>query len=126
MNYFLLTAAIVSLLSVIGHFTMGIKLYMNPVMNSDLDNTPKYVMLSLFHYMSVTMSLSTIVLFMPILKPEMMSIYSNIIFFIGIMYCGFALAQFLVAVFSPIKRGPFQMFQWVFWVLIGVFSLLGI
>lgn len=53
MNYLILLAGILAALATIGHFTVGAKDFLKPVMNSDIDEIPKKVMQSLFHYMSI-------------------------------------------------------------------------
>ena len=62
MNYFIFISALISLVAIIGHFSMGRKEYLKPVLDSDIDIVPKKVMQSLFHYMSVFMVLSMIIL----------------------------------------------------------------
>ncbi|MCK5281298.1 MAG: hypothetical protein KAK04_22240, partial [Cyclobacteriaceae bacterium] len=62
MNYFILTSGIFASLATIGHFAIGAKDFLKPVMNSDIDEIPRKVMQSLFHYMSVFMVLTSVVL----------------------------------------------------------------
>jgi hypothetical protein len=126
MNYFIFLSAIVSLASLIGHFTMGRKSYLLPVLDSEIDIVPKKVMQSLFHYMSVFMGLSTIILFAG--SHQSCPLYDyvhNMIRFIGIVYGFFALAQFIIGLSSGIPGGVFKLFQWIFWVLIALFAVLG-
>lgn len=126
MNFFILISAIISLAAVIGHFAIGRKDYLIPVLSSDIDIIPKKVMLSLFHYMSVFMILSTVILFAG--SSTACPLYDyvhNMIRFIGVVYAFFALAQFIIALRSGIPGGIFKMFQWVFWVLIAAFAILG-
>ena len=126
MNYFIFLSAIVSLSSLIGHFTLGRKLYLLPVLNSEIDIVPKKVMQSLFHYMSVFIVLSTIILFAG--SHHACPLYDyvhNMIRFIGIVYAFFALVQLIIGLTSGIPGGVFKLFQWVFWVLIALFAILG-
>ena len=126
MNYFILISAILSLAAVIGHFTMGRKDYLKPVLNSDIDIVPKKVMHSAFHYMSVFMVLSTIILFAG--SSQSCPLYDyvhNMIRFIGIVYAFFAVTQFIIAFTSGISGGVFKLFQWVFWALISACAILG-
>ena len=126
MNYFILIAAILSLAAVIGHFTMGRKDYLKPVLDSDIDIVPKKVMQSLFHYMSVFMVLSTIILFAG--SSQTCPLYDyvhNMIRFIGIVYAFYAITQFTIASTSGISGGVFKLFQWVFWALISACAILG-
>ncbi len=127
MNTYVLIAGIISLMATVGHFAMGKKMYLKPVLDSNLDQVPKKVMHSLFHYMSVFMVLSTFVLLARCGNKCMM--YENVydvVKFVGIVYGFFAITQFIIAATSGIKNGIFNMFQWIFWLLISVFALLGV
>lgn len=126
MNYFIFISAIISFLAVVGHFTMGRKKYLLPVLESGIDLVPKKVMQSLFHYMSVFMVLATLILFAG--SHHSCPLYDyvhNMIKFIGIVYAFFALVQFIIALTSGIPGGVFKLFQWVFWALIALFAILG-
>ena len=126
MNYFIFVSAIISLAAVIGHFTMGCKSYMKPVLDSDIDIVPKKVMQSLFHYMSVFLVLSTVILFAG--SHQSCPLYEyvhNMIKFIAIVYAFFAVTQFIIALRSGISGGVFKLFQWVFWALIAACAILG-
>ena len=126
MNYFILISAILSLAAVIGHFTMGRKDYLKPVLDSDIDIVPKKVMHSLFHYMSVFMVLSAIILFSG--SSQSCPLYDyvhNMIRFIGIVYAFFALTQFIIASTSGIPGGVIKLFQWVLWALISACAIFG-
>ncbi len=126
MNYFIFVSAMISLVAAIGHFTMGRKEYLLPVLDSDIDMVPKKVMQSLFHYMSVFLVLTTIVLFAG--SHHLCPLYDyvhNMIRFIAILYAFFAVAQFIIASTSGISGGVLKMFQWVFWALISASAILG-
>lgn len=126
MNFPILFSAIIALAAVIGHFAIGKKNYLNPVLESNLDAIPKKVMLSLFHYMSVFMVFSTIILFAGASKLCPLYDYvHHMIRFIALCYGGFAIVQFLIAIISEIKGGVFKLFQWVFWLLISVLGIFG-
>ena len=125
MNYFTLTAGILAALETIGHFAVGTKDFLKPVMESGIEEIPKKVMQSLFHYMSVFMILTTVILIAVAMGYNL--IFENtkdVVKFIGFTYAGFAVIQFLIAFTSSIKGGIFKLFQWVFWILIALFSLI--
>jgi len=125
MNYLLLTSGIVATLATIGHFTIGNKDFLKPVINSKVDEIPKNVMQSLFHYMSVYMVLTSVILLAFSTGNQL--IFENptdIVKVIGFVYAGYAIVQFIIALSSKVDKGVFKMFQWVFWTLIAVFSLL--
>ena len=126
MNYFIFVSALLALSALIGHFTMGRTSYLLPVLKSEIDIVPKKVMLSLFHYMSVFMVLSTIILFAG--SHHSCPLYDyvhHMIRFIGIVYAFFALTQFIIALTSGIPGGVFKLFQWVFWALIAACAIIG-
>lgn len=50
MNCYVLTAAAFSLFTTIGHFAMGTKLYLVPMLKSDLEPLAAKVMQAVFHY----------------------------------------------------------------------------
>ncbi len=126
MNYQVLFAGILAAMATFGHFTAGRKLYLKPVMESDLDEIPKRIVLSLFHYMSAFQVMSSIVLLVGCGNKCMM--YENVndvVKFIGICYGLFAIVQFIIGATSPVKNGVLKMFQWMFWAFISTFALLG-
>jgi len=127
MNYLLLIAGVLTLFASIGHFTIGAKDFLKPVLSSDIDIIPKKIMHSLFHYMSVFQTLTAILLISFSFDEKL--IFENIndvTKLIGITYAGFAIVQFLTALFSGIKGGVLKLFPWVFWALIALFSLLSV
>ena len=125
MNYFILTAGILAALATIGHFTMGSKRFLRPVMKSELDLTVKKVMQSLFHYMSVYMVLTSIFLIaMSTGECQQFENTPDVVKLIGFIYAGFAIVQFIIAATSKIKMGIFKLFQWIFWALIAFFTLI--
>ena len=126
MNYFIFISALISLVAIIGHCSMGRKEYLKHVLDSDIDIVPKKVMQSLFHYMSVFMVLSMIILLAGSHHSCPMYDYvHNMVRFIGIVYAFFALTQFIIALTSGIPGGVFKMFQWVFWALIAACAIIG-
>lgn len=127
MNYYLLTAGIFATLATIGHFTIGSKEFLSPILNSNIEQIPKKVMHSIFHYMSVILTLTTIILLAMSFGNNLIFDNSNdIVKFIGYTYAGFAISQFFIALFSSIEKGIFKLFQWIFWTLIAFFSLASI
>jgi len=126
MNYFIFISALIAFVAIIGHFTMGRKDYLKPVLDSDIDLVPKKVMQSLFHYMSVVLVLSTIILLAGSHHSCPMYDYvHNMVRFIGMLFGLFAVTQFIIAATSGVPRGVFKLFQWVFWLLISVFAIVG-
>ena len=126
MNYFIFISALIAFVAAIGHFTMGRKDYLKPVLDSDIDLVPKKVMQSLFHYMSVVLVLSTIILLAGSHHSCPMYDYVHtMIRFIGMLFGLFAVTQFIIAATSGISGGVLKLFQWLFWALISAFAILG-
>ena len=126
MNYYIFFSALIAFVAIIGHFSMGRKDYLKPVLDSDIDPVPKNVMLSFFHYMSVFLVLSTFILLAG--SHHLCPMYDYVhpmIRFIGMAYALFAVSQFIIALTSGIAGGVFKMFQWVFWALIAAFAIIG-
>jgi len=126
MNYFIFISALISFVAVIGHFTMGRKEYLKPVLDSDIDIVPKTVMQTFFHYMSGFLVLSMIILLAG--SHELCPMYEyvhNMIRFIGIAYGFFALTSFIIALTSGVSGGVLKMFQWLFWALIAASAIIG-
>ncbi|MCG8700214.1 MAG: hypothetical protein MI922_19330 [Bacteroidales bacterium] len=125
-NTYYLVAAIIAFFATTGHFSVGTKMYLKPVINSNIDEIPKSVMNALFHYMSVFMIISTIVLGMLAFKSSFVfQSDSDAGFVVGLSYSGFTITQIIIALNSSVKRGLLKLFQWIFWILIALFSFLG-
>ena len=126
MNYFIFMSALITLVAIIGHCSMGRKEYLKPVLDSDIDIVPKKVMQTFFHYMSVFLVLSMIILLAG--SHELCPMYEyvhNMIRFIGIAYGFFALTSFIIALTSGVSGGVLKMFQWLFWAFIAAFAIIG-
>jgi hypothetical protein len=124
MNTLLLISAIISAGATAGHFSLGYLMYVKPMLNSELDKIPKYVMLSVYHFMSVYMVMSTICLLL-----AAFGVISNgqmlLKLFIRFSYILMAVAQILVAAISKIPNGALKMFQWMLFLAAGIFALFG-
>lgn len=127
MNYLVLTSGILAAFATIGHFAIGTKDFLTPVMEAEIDEIPKKVMQSLFHYMSVFMILSAVVLILFAMGESLFFTHpADVIKAIGWVYAGFAVVQFSIALTSSVKMGIFKLFQWIFWALIALFALFGV
>ena len=126
MNTYVLIAGIFALFTTIGHFTIGSKMYLQPMLNSEFDIVPKKVMHSVFHYVSVFLITSTLSLLfygfgVPAFASEVL-----LIKFISFNYAAFAIWQIIIALTSGIPKSSIKLFQWVFSILIAVFSWAGV
>ena len=62
MNWLVLISGLVAGFCTIGHFAIGSKQYLQPMLQATFDDVPKKVMHCVFHYVSVYLVLSTIFL----------------------------------------------------------------
>jgi len=62
MNWLVLTSGIVAAFCTVGHFAIGSKQFLQPMLQASFDDVSKKVMHCVFHYVSVYLVLSTIFL----------------------------------------------------------------
>ncbi|MFC1942994.1 hypothetical protein ACFLWO_00200 [Chloroflexota bacterium] len=125
MNWLVLIAGLVALSAVIGHFTMGVKSFLKPMMDASFDQVPKKVMHSVFHYESVFMVLSAAALISVGLGYSFNLDSILLIRFIALNYSLFAVTQIIIALTSGIPKSMTKLFQWVFWIVIAVLTWIG-
>lgn len=125
MNIYFLIAAILTLLTSIGHFTLGYRRFLKPMQQAQFEPVAKAAMNCAFHYISVFLVLATMVLFACglMLVSDMQS-YS-LVLFIALNFILFAIWQLYIGYFSDIDGAFHSLFQWVFFILISGFILLG-
>lgn len=126
MNWLLFISGILVLFTVIGHFTMGYKNYLKPMLEATFDDIAKKVMLSVFHYVSVFLVLSAATLIALGLGCSISGNINILVKFIAVNFALFAITQIIIACTSKIEKGIFKLFQWVFFILIAVTAWLGI
>ncbi|NIQ40302.1 MAG: hypothetical protein GTN81_17220 [Proteobacteria bacterium] len=126
MNWLLLISGLFGAITTIGHFTMGRKEYLIPMLEASFEEVPKKVMHCVFHYVSAYLILSTIVLLALGFGVTFSSDSSLLVWFIIIHYAVFAVTQIIIASTSRIEKVMFKMFQWIFFALIAVFAWLGL
>lgn len=126
MNLFIIIAGSVCAFTTIGHFTIGSKDFLKPMLEAEFDPVPKKVMHCVFHYISAYLILSTLALLsigFGVLDGEGTTLLAR---FISINYAVFAVWQIALALTSQIPGGLFKLFQWVFFVIIAVFAWVGV
>ena len=122
MNWFVLAAAILGAMTTIGHFLVGTKEYLVPMLASSIEPVPKKVLQAVFHYVSVFLILSTAALFAVALGTIPAQAGSYLAAFISANYALFAIWELVIAFGSGIERAPLKMFHWIFFVLIAVLA----
>ena len=125
MNGYILIAGVFALATVLGHFLVGSKQYLIPMLAASFDPIPKNVMHCVFHYISTYLILSAAALLIIGFGVWSGSGSKAVAIFIALNYVGFAIWQIVLAVKSDIPNGIFKLFQWIPFVFIAVFSLLG-
>jgi hypothetical protein len=125
MNSMVITSGVLALFTTIGHFAVGSKDFLKPMLEATFDPIAKKVMHCVFHYISAFLILSTIALLgagAGIIQPQGATL---LIQFIALNYAVFAIWQIILASTSGIPRGVLKLFQWIFFVLIAAFALAG-
>ncbi len=126
MNGYMMIAAVFALGTVLGHFTVGSKQFLKPMLEATFDPIPKKVMHCVFHYVSTYLILSAAALLIIGSGFWSGSGSAAVAIFIALNYIIFAIWQVALAAKSGIPGGIFKLFQWIFFVLIAVFSFLGV
>jgi hypothetical protein len=125
MNWLLFISGISAASCTLGHFAIGSKRFLHPMLQASFDELPKKVMHSVFHYISAYLVLSSIVLLASGFGLGSDMDISPLVRFIAINYAAFAVIQILIALTSSIQNAVFKLFQWTFFVVIAVFAWLG-
>jgi len=126
MNWFILIAGVIAAMATVGHFTVGRRDFLKPLLDAPIDDVPKKVMHCVFHYISVFLVMSTLALFAVGIGVKFKSGYTLLVDFIAIHYASFAVIQVVIALRSKIPKPVFKLFQWIFFSLIAIFAWLGI
>jgi hypothetical protein len=109
----------------LGHFTVGRKDFLKPMLQADFDDVPKKVMHCVFHYISVYVVLSFVVLIVTGLGFSFGTADALLVKFIAINYFLFAITQIVIAATSNIPKGVIKLFQWIFFMGIAIFAWIG-
>jgi hypothetical protein len=122
-NILILIAGILAAFVVFGHFIMGIKNYLVPMLRADFDLIPKATMQSVFHYVSVFLVLSAVALIclgLNVFDPVKNDL---LVKFIGAHFILFALVQIFYSFNNKVKNPLVKMFQWTLFLPIGILCL---
>lgn len=109
----------------LGHFTIGSKEFLKPMLQADFDDVPQKVMHCVFHYVSVYLILSFIVLMAIGLGFSFGAADKLLVKFIAVNYFFFAITQIVIAAASNIPKGVIKLFQWIFFLIIVIFAWIG-
>lgn len=125
MNWMILISGLAAGFVNLGHFTVGSKDFLKPMLQADFDDVPKKVMHCVFHYISVYVVLSFIVLIAIGLGFSFGTANTLLVKFIAINYFLFAITQIVIAATSNIPNGVIKLFQWIFFLVIAIFAWIG-
>ena len=125
MNWPILIAGIGAVFITVGHFTVGRKLYLQPMLQASFDDLPQKINHCVFHYVSVYLAISAI--FLLLIGTGFHSGADNawLVKFISLNYGLFALVQIVIAATSGIQNAIFKMFQWLLFLFVAVFAWVG-
>lgn len=125
MNGAILIAGLAAAFCTLGHFTVGRKHYLKPMLAASFDDLAKKVNHCVFHYVSVFLVLSTAYLLLMGAGTRFNIAADGLTKFIAINYAVFAVAQIAIAATSGISNAIVKMFQWMIFVFIAVFAWIG-
>lgn len=125
MNWWILISGIFATLTTIGHFAVGGKQFLRPMLEAPFDPVAKKVMHCVFHYISTFLILSSIALLAVGTGVPRSEESTVLVQFIAANYAVFAIWQLALAATADIPKGIFKLFQWMFFVLISGFALVG-
>jgi hypothetical protein len=125
MNWMILISGLAAGFVNLGHFTVGRKDFLKPMLQADFDDVPKKVMHCVFHYISVYVVLSFVVLIVIGLGFSFGTADALLVKFIAINYFLFAITQIVIAATSNIPKGVIKLFQWIFFMGIAIFAWIG-
>ncbi|WOT03843.1 hypothetical protein [Shewanella youngdeokensis] len=126
MNNYLLAAGLMSFITFIGHLTYGRKHYLKPLLEAELTPNAKVMMHCVFHYVSVFIALSTVVLISSASTVVSSTHSFGMIAFIALNFGLFAIWQIYIGVSSELANPFKSIFQWLVFVLIAGLSICGI
>ena len=125
MNWPIFIAGVGAVFITLGHFAVGSKLYLKPMLQASFDDVPKKVNHCVFHYVSVYLVLSAIFLLLVGTGYTNQTGTSWLIKFISLNYAFFTVVQIMIAATSGIRNAIFKMFQWTLFSFVAVFAWVG-
>lgn len=125
MNGLIIAAGVIAGMTTMGHFVVGSKQFLAPMLGSQFEQVPKKVMHCVFHYVSVFLLFSTLALLLAGFEIDIGGGNTALVRFIGLNYLAFAIWQLAIATTSGIPRGVFKLFQWVLFLAIAGLAFAG-
>ena len=125
MNWPVFIAGVGAVLITLGHFAVGSKLYLRPMLLASFDELPKKVNHCVFHYISAYLVLSAVFLLLVGTGYTNPADTSWLVKFISLNYGLFTVVQIIIAATSGIKNAIVKMFQWTLFSFVAVFAWVG-
>ncbi len=125
MDWLVFISGLIALVLVIGHFTVGSKNVLKPMLDASFDDVPKKTMLGVFHNDSVFLALSAAALILVGFGVDFNLSTTLLVRFIALNFSLFAIWRIVIALQSGNPGALTKMFQWIFFVLIAIFAWLG-
>lgn len=125
MNWLIIVSGIFALFTTIGHFTIGSKKFLKPMLEAAFNPVAKKVMHCVFHYVSAFLILSSLALIYIGTGTIELQGSRIVVQFIAANYFAFAIWQIVIAITSDLRTGLFKLFQWVFFLLVALFAFFG-
>jgi hypothetical protein len=125
MNWLIFIGGLAAGFCTLGHFAIGNKAFLKPMLQAPFDDVPKKVMHCVFHYISAFLVLSSIALLAIGMGYNFNADTTLLVKFISISFIVFAVTQIVLAATSTIPNGVIKLFQWIFFVVIAIFAWIG-
>lgn len=125
MNIYFLLAGIIAALTCVMHFTYDRQQFLVPMQQAVFDPIAKSVMQCVFHYISVFLLLSTFILLVCAFEAISQMHSFGMLVFIALNFGLFAIWQIYIGFSSDLEQPFKHLFQWIFFVVISVLTLLG-
>ena len=125
MNALLIISGVFALFTTVGHFAVGSKRFLVPMLQASFDEVAKKIMHCVFHYVSAYLVLSTCALFALGFGVSLGVDGQLLARFIAVHYAVFAITQIAIALTSSLDKALARLFQWVLFIPIALFAWLG-
>ena len=125
MNWLIFIGGLAAGFCTLGHFAIGSKSFLKPMLQAPFEDVPKKVMHCVFHYISAFLVLSSIALLAIGLGYNFNADTTLLVKFIAISFIVFAVIQIVIAATSTIPNGVIKLFQWIFFAVIAIFAWIG-
>lgn len=125
MNFYFLFAGGLAALTSVGHLTYGKRQFLAPMLHADFDPVAKTCMYCVFHYISIFLLLSTLILLACAFEAVSQMHSFGMLVFIALNFGLFAIWQIYIGFMSDLERPFKHLFQWIFFLSISISTILG-